>query len=259
MTAETEAAAGHYARKQIHCADGLIRWSHARRFAMARKLVEPCAGGKLLDYGCGDGTFLGMVQDLFPVAAGVDLEERQIEDCCRRLGHLKHLSFLPMSALQSAGHAGAYQVVTCMEVLEHCPPGNLEQVIANLKRLVSPSGFVIMSVPVEIGPSLPIKQAARCVAGWRNLGDYRHGETYGWSELCKMLFASAATRIERPVYGSGDAAFSWHGHKGFNWRALNIRLEQDFEVRHTLFTPLGLPGGWFASQAWFVCKPKLFP
>ena len=38
-------------------------WSHGRRFATARRVVQPYAGATLLDYGCGDGTFLGLVRD----------------------------------------------------------------------------------------------------------------------------------------------------------------------------------------------------
>ncbi len=54
--------AGHYARQQIHSRDPLIAWSHRRRFQAALALARPFAGGRVLDYGCGDGTFLGLLQ-----------------------------------------------------------------------------------------------------------------------------------------------------------------------------------------------------
>jgi len=52
---------GHYARKQIFSRSRLVAWSHGSRFDLARRLVAPRAGQRLLDYGCGDGTFLGLV------------------------------------------------------------------------------------------------------------------------------------------------------------------------------------------------------
>src|SRR4051812_47145522 len=76
--------AGHFARKQLFCKSRVIAWSHRRRFATARRLVEPLAGGRLLDYGCGDGTFLGAVSDLFPDAVGADIDPSAIDDCRRR-------------------------------------------------------------------------------------------------------------------------------------------------------------------------------
>ncbi|HST58355.1 MAG TPA: hypothetical protein VLK84_06705, partial [Longimicrobium sp.] len=56
---------GEYARKQLF-GRGLIGWSHARRFGTALRIVQPYAGAPLLDYGCGDGTFLALVRDRFP-------------------------------------------------------------------------------------------------------------------------------------------------------------------------------------------------
>src|SRR5690348_13315487 len=55
---------GHYAKKQIFCKDPVIAWSHRSRFQVARKLLEVYGSQILLDYGCGDGTFLAEVHDL---------------------------------------------------------------------------------------------------------------------------------------------------------------------------------------------------
>jgi hypothetical protein len=116
---------------------------------------------------------------------------------------------------------------------------------------------VIISVPIEIGPSLIGKQVVRTLAGWRGLGDYRHREKFSFTDFWKMVFAGAETSIERPVYRADfapDRPNSFHGHKGFNWRALRVRLRERFEIRQTLFSPLGWTAGYLSSQVWFVCK-----
>src|SRR5215831_12911249 len=120
---------GDYARKQIYCPSGLVRWSHGSRFELARALVAPRAGGRLLDYGCGDGTFVAMVHADFAETVGLDVDPRQLNDAAARLGHLPGLRFgltpppsgarLPATAFQLPA-AGVWDVVTCMEVLEHC-------------------------------------------------------------------------------------------------------------------------------------------
>lgn len=53
--------AGHYERKQLLSKDRLIAWSHRRRFETGLRLAGAFAGGRVLDYGCGDGTFLAML------------------------------------------------------------------------------------------------------------------------------------------------------------------------------------------------------
>ena len=63
-------------------------------------------------------------------------------------------------------------VITCMEVLEHCLEPERLRVLDELAGLARPAGRVVISVPIEIGPSLAAKQLARALAGLRGLGDY---------------------------------------------------------------------------------------
>jgi 2-polyprenyl-3-methyl-5-hydroxy-6-metoxy-1,4-benzoquinol methylase len=252
-------AGGAYARKQLFCKDRIVAWSHGARFRLARRLAEPYAGRTLLDYGCGDGTFLFLVHDLFPVAVGADLDPKQTADCVRRFAGLPGLSFVLTDRLRDTRHNGRYDVIFCMEVLEHCTDDTLPEVLRDFSRLLAKDGRVIISVPVEIGPSLLGKQLVRRVAGWRGLGHYRYGEVYRWPELWKMAFAGGGTAIPRPAYRielTPGQLISYHGHKGFNWRALRRRLEAYFRVERTRFSPLGWLGGYFSSQAWFVCRPQ---
>jgi SAM-dependent methyltransferase len=245
--------AGEYARKQLF-GRGLIAWSHGRRFRMARRLAAPYAGARLLDYGCGDGTFLALVQDLFPERVGAEIDAALVDDARRRFPGGPR--FLHTSELASLG-AGSFGVVTCMEVLEHCTPEAVETVVADLRRLTAPGGVVLVSVPVETGPSLLVKQAARAVAGWRGVAGYADRERYTAAELGRMVFAPGGSRVERPVYETrfGDGTPNrFHGHKGFDWRRLAARLERDFHLREVRFSPL--PAPFLASQVWMTCTPR---
>lgn len=247
---------GHYARKQLLCASRIISWSHRSRFKMARRLVEPYAGRKLLDYGCGDGTFVAFVSDVFPQAAGADPDANVMAECRRRFASLPGLAFLCMHDLCDSCYEGAFDVVTCMEVLEHCLEPVLPSVISDLQKLLAPGGAAIISVPIETGPSLAAKQIGRALAGWRGLADYGYREKYRPGEFLRMFFADERTTIERPVYRHETAAgtaFSI-GHKGFNWRALGRKLAEHFTIERVLFTPLGWLGPYLNSQVWFVCK-----
>jgi 2-polyprenyl-3-methyl-5-hydroxy-6-metoxy-1,4-benzoquinol methylase len=206
-----------------------------------------------LDYGCGDGTFLALVSDLFPQAVGADLDAREVARSAERFSELPGISFRRIGELKSSIHNRQFDIVTCMEVLEHCVAESEMDVLSDLHRLVRQSGLVIVSVPVEIGASLIVKEFLRTLAAWRHLGDYSYKEIYRLDEFIRMVFATRSTCLLRPTYGDSPA---YHGHKGFNWRALQKRLERLFVIKNTYFTPIGWVGGFVASQVWFICLPK---
>jgi len=250
---------GHYARKQLFSRNRILQWSHRSRFEMARRMVEPYAGGRLLDYGCGDGTFLAMVHDLFPRATGAEIDSSRVEECRTRLHAFPAINFALTSDLARPEHDGAYDIVLCTEVLEHCLDIAVEAALDDLSRAVSPTGTVIVSVPVEIGPALAVKQIVRSIAAWQRLGDYEHREKYRLQEFRTMLMANENAQIERPIYTRSmgpNAEVKFHGHKGFNWQSLESKIRRRFKIRKIHFSPDGV-GKWFASQVWFVCSPLL--
>ncbi len=248
---------GDYARKQLYCPSGLVRWSHGSRFELARALVAPRAGGRLLDYGCGDGTFVAMVHAGFAESVGLDVAPKQVEEAAARLGHLPGVRFAvtPPADGSQLPAPGTWDVVTCMEVLEHCLEDERQRVIAVLARLVKPGGLVIVSVPIEIGPSLAGKQLARAAAALRGLGDYRHRERYSPIEFLRAI---AGARVPRVVLeGDGPTGpYRYYGHKGFDYRDVARELSECFTIERRVFSPMRLSGPLLNSQAWFVCAPR---
>jgi 2-polyprenyl-3-methyl-5-hydroxy-6-metoxy-1,4-benzoquinol methylase len=249
--------AGHYAQKQLLSPSGLVRWSHGSRFRLARTLVEPFAGTRLLDYGCGDGTFLAQVQDLFPRALGVDVAGDQIADCAVRFAGVPGTTFLTTDRLDDDAHAGRYDVVVCMEVLEHCPDDIQVEVLDRIRRVTAAGGTLVVSVPIEIGPTVMAKQAARALVALGGLKEYSTRERYAPAELMRMVFAGADTPFTREEYrgdAGGGRSSRFTGHKGFNWRKFERVVASRFDVQRRLFSPMPLMGSLLNSQVWFVCK-----
>jgi 2-polyprenyl-3-methyl-5-hydroxy-6-metoxy-1,4-benzoquinol methylase len=244
---------GHYAQKQLLSPSGLVRWSHGSRFRLARELVAPFGGRPLLDYGCGDATFLALVQDLFPSAVGADVDAGQIADCRLRFAGAPGVAFCTTASLNDRQHRDRYEIVVCMEVLEHCPDDIQDAVLDQILRVTAPGGTVVISVPIEIGPPLLAKQSARALVALRGLSEYATRERYQPRELARMVFAGAETAFPREEYeGRGGSRFT--GHKGFNWRRLQRTVEQRFDIERRLFSPLPLLGALLNSQVWFVCR-----
>ena len=244
---------GHYAQKQILSRDKVVAWSHARRFATALTFARSFAGGRILDYGSGDGTFLAlaMMADSPPAAAvGAELLDDVIGDCRRRYVAEPRMNFVQVRLLDSPEHINRYDAVFCMEVLEHV--FDWEPDLARISRLLAPGGTLIVSVPVEIGVPVVVKQVFRTIAGWRKIGHYPGTTSYTWSELAKAVFAGRTQHVTRPVFdfGGGPA----HDHKGFNWRVLQERLKQQFEVTRVVASPFSWLGPGLATQVWFVAR-----
>ena len=250
---------GYYAAKQIYCENPVIAWSHRSRFEAALKIARGYSGRRLFDYGCGDGTFLAMAYRYFPDAVGAEVNSEQVADCEKRLNVMNGLSFTTIELLRSDERRHRFGLLFCMEVMEHCTEASLREVFADLHHLATADAKIIVSVPIEIGPTLIAKQLIRGAAGWRKLGDYAYGDKYRPWDFWRMVFAGPHSAIDRPLHqpeGAQGRFSSSYTHKGFNWRALRERLRQEFCVERTLFSPLNFFGGAFSSQAWFVCKPS---
>jgi 2-polyprenyl-3-methyl-5-hydroxy-6-metoxy-1,4-benzoquinol methylase len=247
-------ADGHYAKKQLRCRSSVIAFSHRARFNMAVALAGEHHHGRLLDYGSGDGTFLSLVASRFGSCVGADIAPDAVDDCRQRFAAFPNVRFCEIASLDRPEHRAAYDVVTCMEVLEHCPEPSFTNVLNSICRLVAPDGRVIISVPIEVGPAFLLKYAVRTVAGWRGLSDYRHYERYPIADALRMIFATGNTALDRPTYNEGDATI--HSHYGFNWRYVERRLREVLTVERTLFSPFNLLGGFFSSQAWLICRPR---
>ena len=249
-----DVAPGHYSTKQLECSSKAVAFSHQARFRTAVALAGVDRQSTLLDYGAGDGTFLAMVSDSFKSCVGADIATEQVDDCRARFVRIANVTFCHTSDLRSGGHDGAYDVVTCMEVLEHCVERDVDHVLGELRRLVSPSGRVIISVPIETGPSFLLKLAVRRVAGWRGLSDYAQYERYSPAAAARMLFAGSGSVVPRPVYG--DPGAEYHSHYGFNWRVIRGRVNEMLRVERTIYSPFNAPLGCVDSQAWMICRPR---
>ena len=103
------------------------------------------AGKRVLDVGCGGGLLSEAMAQRGASVTGIDLGEATIEVAnLHALQSGVEVTYLRQAAEEHARHkAGHYDVVTCMEMLEHVPePG---AVLQALGALVRPGGDVFVS------------------------------------------------------------------------------------------------------------------
>jgi SAM-dependent methyltransferase len=245
---------GHYAKKQLYSRSRLIAWSHRSRFETGLRLAARFAGQRIIDYGCGDGTFLALLMDRpgAPAAAvGADLDDGQVNNCRARFGSDPRLFFVRIDTLNPAVQTSGFDGLVCMEVLEHVI--DWAPLFDQWRWLVKPGGTILVSVPVETGPALVVKQAVRRVAGWRGIGDYPGIAPYTWGEYVRSVLAGSRQHITRPVHPEANGS-GGYCHKGFNWRVLRTALAGRFAVERTLSSPLSWLPPPLGSQVWFVLR-----
>jgi 2-polyprenyl-3-methyl-5-hydroxy-6-metoxy-1,4-benzoquinol methylase len=245
---------GSYAKKQLFGASRLLAWSHQARFRFAINLVKKMKPRRIVDYGCGDGTFLYLLGGKGTHRIGIDYDEQQILDCQKR--YSGEIEFVTTNKFSWAPQA---DVISCMEVIEHCTVQQRQEVLQNIRKLMDRDARLILSVPVEIGPTLIAKHLVRWFLALTNFPGYGYREKYTPVEFLKMVLATKNTKFTRPLYSTKEAngeTRSWHGHKGFNWRSFRSELENDFVIESIYFTPIDFFYGLFASQVWFICRQK---
>ena len=103
------------------------------------------AGLKVLDVGCGGGLLAEAMARKGALVTGLDLADDllQVAKLHALEAGVEVNYVLAAAESHAATHAGEYDVVTCMEMLEHVPDPT--SVIAALGRLVKPQGHVFVS------------------------------------------------------------------------------------------------------------------
>ncbi len=99
-------------------------------------------GLQLLDIGCGGGVFSEALAQAGASVVGLDAEEGAIHTAVAHAQETGVKLEYVCSAIELYQHA-AFDVITCMELLEHVE--NFELVIAHAARLLKPQGLLFLS------------------------------------------------------------------------------------------------------------------
>jgi 2-polyprenyl-6-hydroxyphenyl methylase/3-demethylubiquinone-9 3-methyltransferase len=113
-----------------------LEWINAR---------VPLAGKQVCDVGCGGGILAESIAKKGATVTGIDLSEKalKVADLHSLESGIKVRYELISAEELAAREAGQYDVVTCMEMLEHVPdPAAIVQACA---KLVKPGGHIFFS------------------------------------------------------------------------------------------------------------------
>ncbi|MGE0045107.1 MAG: class I SAM-dependent methyltransferase [Hyphomonadaceae bacterium] len=218
-----------YDRLTVDSPSPVARFNHRTRFDRTARLIEELAdkNASVLDYGCGDGRLLS------------DLRARGWQGAL--LGYDAFVDdqkpgFEKIADLDAVADA-SLDIIGAFEALEHMDDEARAEFLEFCARALKPSGRIVVSVPIMIGPVLFLKYAnARIVNGspWR----------YSPGELIRAgIFWGSVPRSKSGKYMD---------HKGFDYRELKREIAARFKFVRSFFSPFPALGAAFNSQIFMV-------
>lgn len=158
---------------------------------------------QLLDYGCGDGKYFKywMKRGLLPKHIhGLEVSEKRITRC-HQTGWANARQLTPEAPLPYAD--ASFDIINCMEVIEHIPAEEGKRVVEELRRVIGPDGVLLISTP-----NYPVKRFYDyCDAvfhrKWARLkDDPTHVTLFNHQRLTQLL-GQHFTRIEARPFKPG--------------------------------------------------------
>ncbi len=127
---------------------------------------------------------------------GLEVSGKRVERC-HQIGWKNALQLTPQAPLPFAD--ATFDIINCMEVIEHLPAEDGKRVIGELRRVIKPSGVLLISTP-----NYPVKRFydycdAMFHRKWARLrDDPTHVTLFNHKRLSQLLGQQFAQIVARP-------------------------------------------------------------
>lgn len=227
-----------YAQQTIDAPNPFRQYAQRDRLKKSIALASALANGtKILDYGCGSGTFVERLVNLNVNAVGYEpiMKERANSN-------------LPIySQLGDLGDLGPYGLVTLLETIEHLSDGELDVFVDTCDRLLLPrNGRILITAPIEIGPALLLKEFSRYLSSVQGTKFRAARSEYSARELLMAAFIGIPARRTEHIKVS---------HKGFDFRrSIRYLRGKGLRVKILSYGPLPIKTWYGNSQVFLLAS-----
>jgi SAM-dependent methyltransferase len=187
-----------------------------RRVKILTRMTQGATSGRVLDFGCGDGTFLRRASQAGWTSFGVEASFRP-EDAAPE-------GYEVFNSLDAVRSRGPFNAITMWHVLEHLT--DPLAMVRELEGLLAPGGVFIIGVPDADGV-----QARTLGADWMHLDVPRHLYHFGRTSLERLLSLTSLSpfgwwnhEIEYDLMGWSQSALAKVGMPGTFFDAVTGRI-----------------------------------
>lgn len=104
---------------------------------------------KVLNIGCGNGSFEYLTADKAKEIVGVDIKYEDILQAKEECKDFKNVNFVEMNILENDIPAISADVVTLFDVIEHIKKGTELNALKKIYKMLKSNGQVVISTPLE--------------------------------------------------------------------------------------------------------------
>jgi hypothetical protein len=234
---------GSYDNATINSPNPFVRFAHRNRIRQCIKYISPRLKiidtdvhfGGVLDYGCGTGALVSMLNTHSP-GSTIGYEPFKQE---------RFSEHLPVYCeYNDIKRRSPFHTITLFEVIEHLNDAGLDEFLVRCNELLSLHGVIIFSAPVEIGPALFFKAMYRLQLTQKT--------EYNIVELFKAgIFGFAPSRTDF------EEMHGYVTHKGFDFRkAINYLKSKNYLIKILGYSPFPMLGWYGNSQIFFMAEKQ---
>ncbi len=169
-------------------AENEVELEHVHRYLIAAQL---CAGKTVLDAASGEGYGSSLLSQVASRVTGVDLSRAAVEAASLKYER-GNLSFRCSSVTELPFEANSFDVVVCLETLEHVV--EQEAMLDEFKRVLRPGGTLLISTPDRVNYNRHLVEP--------NPYHVRELERSEFLQLLRARFQHAAAYGQRVAFGS---------------------------------------------------------
>ncbi|MGY4706904.1 class I SAM-dependent methyltransferase [Candidatus Bipolaricaulota sp. J31] len=176
------------------------------------RFLPPDKRARILDIGCGYGSFLYFLQkEGYVNTVGIDISPEQVE-IADKLGVKGIIQGDFMAFLKE--HPDEFDLITALDVIEHFHKSEILSILRAIHQALKPGGIFVMRSPNADGP----------FAGRHRYGDFTHEVAFTKSSVEQILsvvgFVDIQVRATGPVVYGFRSAVRW-----FMWQIIRLFLK----------------------------------
>lgn len=227
-----------YEDNTINSANPLARFAHRSRYGFSLSMIEGRNNINLLDFGCGDGTFLSNASNKENTNTYVGFEP-YMESIIKEKNIKIYSNWNDIKNVVIKNDK--FDVVTCFEVMEHFSEERQKTALENIKEILKEDGNLIISVPIEKGLPVIPKNLRRIAISYKG-----NEKIYTFKNIVYSLFGIKSESLNSIRTGN-----DYLSHMGFYFTDLEALLKKYFKIESINYSPFPIFPYFFNSQVFY--------